>query len=320
MSFRTIVRNLRRHGCRRAWPTVRSYKISPRLPAGRQVPRRNDNRFILFTQNLPNFTLPNINQMDLKLKDKVAIVLAASKGLGKASALALSAEGAKVVISSRNQSDLNKTAAEISRLTGNPVMAIAANVSDAGQITALIKKTAETFGRIDILVNNGGGPPFDKFENFDDNVWQKAFEMTLLAFARTGRQVLPYMKTAAGGRIINIISGSVKSVLNNAVLSTAMRMGVVGMAKLMADELGPHQITVNNVAPGLILTDRVKEVLPAGMDMQQALKERSKSIPAGRIGKPEELGALVAFLASEQAAYISGTTIQIDGGANRGIF
>ena len=128
------------------------------------------------------------------------------------------------------------------------------------------------------------------------------------------------MKEAGGGRIINIISGSVKSVLNNAVLSTAMRMGVVGMAKLMADELGPYQITVNNVAPGLILTDRVKEVLPKDADLEQAMEERAKTIPVRRIGKPEELGALVAFLASEQAAYISGTTISIDGGSNRAIF
>ena len=257
--------------------------------------------------------------MDLQLKDKVAIVLAASKGLGRASALALSAEGAKVVISSRNTAELSKTAAEIQQQTGNQVLAIPADVSVAEQVNALIKKTANTFGRIDILLNNGGGPPFDKFETFDDEQWQKAFDLTILSFARTSREVLPYMQKAGGGRIINIISGSVKSVLNNAVLSTSMRMGVVGMAKLMADEFGPYHITVNNIAPGLILTDRIKETFPKGMDTEQALKEKTRAIPAGRIGKTEELGALVAFLASEQAAYISGTTIQIDGGANRGI-
>lgn len=257
--------------------------------------------------------------MDLKLKSKVAIVLAASKGLGKASALALSAEGAIVVISSRNVDELNKTAAEIQGQTGNPVMAIAADVSNAEQMTALIKKTADTFGRIDILLNNGGGPPFDQFEHFDDEAWQKAFELTILSFARTSREVLPHMQKAGGGRIINVISGSVKSVLNNAVLSTSMRMGVVGMSKLMADEFGPYKITVNNIAPGLILTDRIKETFPKGMDQEQALNEKTKAIPAGRIGKTEELGALVAFLASEQAAFISGTTIQIDGGASRGI-
>jgi 3-oxoacyl-[acyl-carrier protein] reductase len=258
--------------------------------------------------------------MDLKLKNKVALVLAASKGLGKASAFALSAEGAKVVICSRNVDELKQTAAEIHKQTGNPVVAITTDVSHAGQITDLIQRTAETFGGIDILVNNGGGPPFAHFETFDDEAWQKAFELTLLAFSRTSREVLTYMKKAGSGRIINIVSSSAKSVLNNAVLSTAMRMGIVGMAKLMADEFGPHQITVNNIAPGLILTDRVKEVLPKDVDVEQAMKDRAKTIPVGRIGKPEELGALVAFLASEQAAYISGTTIQIDGGSSRAIF
>jgi 3-oxoacyl-[acyl-carrier protein] reductase len=258
--------------------------------------------------------------MDLKLTNKVAIVLAASKGLGKAVALALSAEGAKVVIGSRNGEELDKTAAEINAITGNQVIAIPADVSDSEQVIRLIKKTAQTFGRIDILLNNAGGPPFDKFENFNDEQWQKAFELNLLSFSRTAREVLPHMKKAGGGRIINIISGSVKSVLANSVLSTAMRMGVVGMAKLMADEFGPYQITVNNVAPGLILTDRIKDTLPKGVDTEGALKEKAKLIPVGRIGKPEELAALVAFLASEQAAYITGTTIQIDGGANRGIY
>jgi 3-oxoacyl-[acyl-carrier protein] reductase len=258
--------------------------------------------------------------MDLKLKDKVALVLAASKGLGKASALALSAEGAKVVICSRNADELNKTAAEIQQQTGNEVIAIPADISDGEQMKALIKKTAGIFDRIDILLNNGGGPPFDKFEHFNDEQWQKAFDLTILSFARTSREVLPYMQKAGGGRIINIISASVKSVINNSVLSTSMRMGVVGMAKLMADEFGPYQITVNNIAPGLIRTERIKETLPKGVDPDLAIKERTKAIPAGRIGKTEEFGALVAFLASEQAAYISGTTVQIDGGASRGIF
>jgi 3-oxoacyl-[acyl-carrier protein] reductase len=258
--------------------------------------------------------------MDLKLNNKVAIVLAASKGLGKAVATALSAEGAKVIISSRDEIELNKTAGEIHKLTGNEVIAIAADVVDGDQIKNLVQKAADRFGHIDILLNNGGGPPFNKFENFDDEAWQKAFDLTLLSFARASRLVLPHMQKTGSGRIINIISGSVKSVLGNSVLSTSMRMGVVGMAKLMADEFGQYNITVNNVAPGMILTERLKHTLPKDADPQEALKERAKSIPLGRIGKPEELAALVTFLASEQAAYITGTTIQVDGGANRGIF
>lgn len=258
--------------------------------------------------------------MDLKLTNKVAIVLAASKGLGKAIATALSAEGAKVIIGSRNEIELDKTAKEIKQLTGNEVIALPVDVSDGGQVESFLQKAAETFGRIDILLNNSGGPPFNKFENFDDEAWLKAFELTLLSFARNSRLVLPHLQKTGGGRIINIISGSVKSVLGNSVLSTSMRMGVVGMAKLMADEFGQYNITVNNVAPGMILTDRLKHTLPKDADPVEALKERAKNIPLGRIGKPEELAALVTFLASGQAAYITGTTIQVDGGANRGIF
>ncbi|WPU93994.1 SDR family oxidoreductase [Mucilaginibacter sabulilitoris] len=258
--------------------------------------------------------------MDLKLNNKVAVVLAASKGLGRAIATTLSAEGAKVVIGSRDEKELTKTAAEIQLLTGNEVIAIPVDVSKADQLGAFIQKAVATFGRIDILLNNAGGPPFDKFENFDDEQWQKAFDLNLLSFARLSKLALPHMQKTGSGRIINIISGSVKAVLGNSVLSTSMRMGVVGMAKLMADEFGPYNITVNNVAPGLILTDRIKHTLPKGVSEEEALKEKTRGIPLGRIGKPEELAALVTFLASEQAAYISGTTIQVDGGANRAIF
>jgi 3-oxoacyl-[acyl-carrier protein] reductase len=258
--------------------------------------------------------------MDLKLTNKVALILAASKGLGRAIATALSAEGARVIIGSRDIVELTNTAAEISAQTGNEVFAMAIDVSDGGALSTFIEQAAAKYGRIDILLNNAGGPPFDKFENINDEQWQKAFDLNLLSFARASRQVLPHMQKAGGGRIINIISGSVKSVLNLSVLSTSMRMGVVGMAKMLADEFGPYNITVNNVAPGLILTDRIKHTFPKDADPEKVMQEKAKSIPLGRIGKPEELAALVAFLASEQAAYISGTTIQVDGGASRGIF
>jgi len=258
--------------------------------------------------------------MDLQLTNKVAIVLAASKGLGKAIAHVLSAEGAKVIIGSRDKDELGRTALEIHRATGNPVTAITVDVSESESIENFIHEAASVYGRIDILLNNAGGPSFDKFEHFDEVAWQKAFELNLLSVVHMSRLALPYLKQSGSGRIINIISGSVKSVLPNSVLSTSMRMGVVGMAKMMADEFGLYNITVNNVAPGLILTDRIKHTLPKDKDPEEALKEKTKGIPLGRIGKPEELAALVAFLASEQAAYISGTTISVDGGASRAIF
>lgn len=257
--------------------------------------------------------------MNLGLDQKVALVLAASKGLGKASALALSAEGAKVIIGSRNIDELNATANEIRSQTGNEVHALQLDVNNAEQLTSFINEAGNIYGRIDILVNNAGGPPFGKFESFDDAQWQQAYEQNMLSFVRTSRLVLPFMKPTGSGRIINIVSGSVKSVLANSVLSTAMRMAVVGTSKMLADELGTYDITVNNIAPGLILTDRIKHTLPQDIDPEEAIKEKTKGIPLGRIGKPEEFAALVAFLASAQAAYISGTTIQIDGGASRAI-
>jgi 3-oxoacyl-[acyl-carrier protein] reductase len=258
--------------------------------------------------------------MNLNLTGKVAIVLASSKGLGKAIATTLAQEGATVVIASRNIDELNQTASEITKLTGAEVKVIPTDVALVADTENLINEVAGRYGKIDILINNAGGPPFDLFEKFDDEQWQKAFELNLLSFARLSRLVLPHMQKAGSGRIINIISGSVKSVLANSVLSTSMRMGVVGMAKMMADELGPHNITVNNVAPGLILTDRIKHTLPPDQDPDEAMKQRAANIPLRRIGDPKELAALVAFLVSEQASYITGTTIPVDGGASRSIY
>jgi len=261
--------------------------------------------------------------MELGLRNKTAVVLAASKGLGRAAAEALAAEGARVAIGSRNKEDLEKTAQEISEKTESQVIAIPVDVTDATQAESFIKQTIQHFGQIDILVNNAGGPPFGSFQSFDETQWQAAFELNLLSTVRFTRLVLPHLKKTGSGRIINIVSMSVKSVLESSVLSTSM--GVVGMAKLLADEVGPDQITVNNVCPGMILTDRIrnsgiKKELAAGMSEEEALKEKSKNIPLRRIGKPEELAALIAFLASEKASYITGTTIQVDGGAVRSIF
>ena len=257
--------------------------------------------------------------MDLQLKGKTALVLAASKGLGKACAATLVSEGADIIIGARNAATLEGTATELRTLGKGRVMAVPVDVTDATQVANIISTAATTFGKIDILVNNAGGPPFASFESFDDNAWQKAFDLSLLSTVRFCRLVLPHMRKTGSGRIINIISLSVKTYVPNSILSTSMRMGVVGMAKMLATELGPDNITVNNVAPGSILTDRLRQTMvssgPNASSFEEVMAQRSKDIPLGRIGKPEELAALVAFLASPLAGYITGTTIQVDGGA-----
>jgi 3-oxoacyl-[acyl-carrier protein] reductase len=263
--------------------------------------------------------------MDLGLEGKVALVLAASKGLGRASAAALAMEGATVVIGSRNQSELEQTAQAIAEESGSQVIPIPVDVTQMETVEAIVAKTVQEFGRIDILVNNAGGPPFGRFETFDDAQWQAAFELSLLSVVRFSRLVLPYMRQVGGGRIINIISLSVKTPLAGGVLSMSMRMGVVGVAKQLADELGPDNITVNNIASGIILTDRVRETalkdkLAQGMSQEEAVAAIAQTIPLRRVGQPHELAALVAFLASEQAGYITGTTIQIDGGLVRSVY
>ncbi|HXB95583.1 MAG TPA: SDR family oxidoreductase [Puia sp.] len=257
--------------------------------------------------------------MDLHLEGKTALVLAASKGIGKACAHALVSEGADVVIGARDREALATTANELRALGRGKVLDLPVDVRDPRRSSEIVDATAARFGKIDILVNNAGGPPFGKFEAFDETAWQAAFELTLLSAVRFSRLVIPHMRPTGSGRIINITSLSVKTFVANSVLSTSMRMGVTGMAKMLSHELGPYNITVNNVAPGLILTDRVKETFPApvpgGPSIDQLLEQRAKDIPLQRIGNPEELAALVAFLASPLAGYITGVTIPVDGGA-----
>ena len=263
--------------------------------------------------------------MDLGLKGKVALVAAASKGLGRASALALAQEGAQVALTSRNSALLERTAQEIHHITGSPVLAIPADLHQPEAIAALVEKTTSAFGGVDILVNNAGGPPAGTFETLSDEQWQAAFHLTLLSAVRLIRAVLPSMKQQPGGRILQIVSSSAKQPIEGLLLSNAIRPGVIGLAKTLSRELAAYQITVNNVCPGRILTDRLRHLyvdtgLAQGKTEEEVLQEMAKDIPLGRVGRPDEFGTLVAFLASQQAAYITGTTIQIDGGSSRVYF
>src|SRR5579863_6707959 len=263
--------------------------------------------------------------MDLGLRNKVAIVLAASKGLGRASATALAAEGAHLTIGARGAQQLEKTAQEIQHTTGSRVLAVPTDVTRPQDIEAIVAATVHEFGRIDILVNNAGGPPAGKFESFGDAQWQSAFELNLLSTVRLVRLVLPHMRKTGSGRIITIVSTSVKQPIDGLLLSNAIRTGVVGLTKTLSVELAPDNITVNNVCPGRLLTDRLRQIYHIDERMQQGesleaiLTEMAQGIPMGRLGKPEELGTFVAFLASQQAAYITGTTTHIDGGLVRSL-
>ncbi len=261
--------------------------------------------------------------MDLGLRERVAIVMAASKGLGRACAEALAAEGACVTIGARNAETLEKTAREIQQATGSRVLAVPADVTRAEDVEAIVAATVREFGRIDILVNNAGGPKPGTFEALGDEYWQAAFELNLLSTVRVIRQVLPHMRKTGSGRIINIVGTSVKQPIDGLLLSNSIRAGVVGLAKTLSIELAPDNITVNNVCPGRILTARLRQLyhmderIQQGTSEESILREIAQGVPMGRIGTPEELAAFVAFLASQQAAYITGTTTQIDGGLVR---
>jgi 3-oxoacyl-[acyl-carrier protein] reductase len=262
--------------------------------------------------------------MDLGLRKRVAIVAASSRGLGKACALEFAREEAKVVMCARDQDRLTATAEEIRAATGAKVLPILADLTDATQIQHLADSVLQQYNRIDILVTNNGGPPAGFFEELDDQAWLSAHQLTLLSAVRLIRAVLPTMRAQQWGRIINITSVSVKQPIDNLLLSNVYRPGVIGLAKTLSAQVAADGITINNVAPGYTRTDRVLELARAraseqGKTVEEILAATSSDSPMNRMGEPEELAALVAFLASERASYITGTTIQVDGGYVKGI-
>ncbi len=199
--------------------------------------------------------------MELNLKGRVGLVNAASRGLGRAIAEALAAEGVRLVISSRQQEAVAQTAAEIVAKYGAEVVPVAADVSQAEAAGLLVDTAIQHFGQLDILVNNSGGPPGGLFDDFDDAAWQKAFELLLLNVVRMVRASVPHLRSSAHGRIVNVASTSVRQPIKGLILSNSLRAGVVALAKTISDELAPDQITVNTVLPGRILTDRLREAL-----------------------------------------------------------
>ncbi len=261
--------------------------------------------------------------MNLGLVDKVALVLASSKGLGFACASGLYEEGANVILCSRSEENLKIAKSKIQKLNSknlnNKVFSIVADLMYDNQIKSLVERTINEFGRIDILVHNAGGPPSGPIDKITKSDWKNSIDLNLLSLIRITDLIIPIMKKQSYGRIIAITSISVKQPLNNLVLSNTTRLGIVGFAKTLANEYGNHNILVNIVCPGPTLTDRMKELInktvqDTGKSYEEVEKTWIDPIPLRRLGKPEELANLVVFLASEKASYITGTVIQVDGG------
>jgi 3-oxoacyl-[acyl-carrier protein] reductase len=263
--------------------------------------------------------------MDLELTGKVAVIGGASKGLGRACAEVLAAEGAKLALCSRSQPDLEKTAQQIrDTTTGADVLAVPGDLDRPETIRELIAATVARFGRLDILVNNSGGPPLARAHNATEEQWATAVQRSLLFFARMCREAVPHLRRGGGGRIINILASTVYQPIPNLALSGATRMGVVAFAKSLADEVGRDGILVNNVCPGSLLTERMLSNVTAraketGTSVEDALAQRAAETAVGRVGRPEEMAYLVAFLASSRSSYITGTTMLVDGGLVRSV-
>lgn len=261
--------------------------------------------------------------MDLGLRDTVAVIAASSRGIGRATAMAFAAEGARVVINGRHGDTLQATLHDIRDQTGAAVEAVEADLTNAQGCRKLIEGAVQRFGAIDALVTNAGGPPSRPFDQISDEDWYAAFDLTLLSAVRLMRAALPHLRQSRGS-IVNLTSISVKEPIPGLILSNSIRPGVVGLGKTLAGELAQTGVRVNDVAPGLIWTDRQRYLTGVraqnqGIPVEQAVRETEASIPMRRYGAPEEVAHAVVFLCSAAASYITGVTLLVDGGMYQGL-
>jgi 3-oxoacyl-[acyl-carrier protein] reductase len=262
--------------------------------------------------------------MELGLKDRVALVAASSTGLGRAVALGLAREGAKLAMCARTQSTLATAAEEIRRETGVDVLARAVDVTVYDEVRAFVAETAAHFGRLDICVANAGGPPSKSFAETSVDDWHAAAELNLMSTVYLAKEALPLMQERRWGRFIAITSMTVKQPVEGLILSNAVRAGVVGLVKTLSNEYGPYNVLVNNVCPGFTATARLGSLAEtlaakAGVSPRDIEQRWASQAPLGRVGHPEEFANLVVFLASERASYITGTSIAVDGGVVKGL-
>jgi 3-oxoacyl-[acyl-carrier protein] reductase len=262
--------------------------------------------------------------MQTGLQDRVAIVAASSKGIGRAAALGLAAEGAHVALCARNGDALEELAGQIRRNYGVKVYTDAFDVSDDSHVRRFVDAMHEQFGRIDVCVTNAGGPPAKPFAQTTMAEWDRAYELNLRSIVSFAHAALPYMQQRSWGRFIAITSIAVKQPVLELVLSNAVRSGVLGLVRSLATQYGPDNITVNNVGPGYTATERVQDLAKAsarttGRTAAEYEAGITRDIPLRRLAQPEEVADTIVWLASERASYVTGQTILVDGGVYRGI-
>jgi 3-oxoacyl-[acyl-carrier protein] reductase len=263
--------------------------------------------------------------MDLGLKDRVAVVAASSQGLGKAVSLGLAREGARLALCSRTESTLEKTAEEIRTQTRAEVFARAVDVTSHEQVRRFVADANDRFGRVDICVANAGGPPSKSFAETTDDDWRRTSELNLMSTVYLAKETLPLMQARKWGRFIAITSVSVKQPIDGLILSNAVRSGVSGLVKSLANEYGPYNVLVNSVCPGYTATARLLDLRAAlaqrdGVAEEEIEARWARQSPLGRIGQPEEFANVVVFLTSERASYVNGVSIAVDGGTVKGIY
>lgn len=262
--------------------------------------------------------------MDLLLKNKTALITAGSKGIGKAAALALAAEGCRIAVTSSNKENLQKFADECKSRTGQTPYTAVMDLNIPSQAAGVTEKIFKEFGHIDILVNNCGGPQPGNFLEITDKQWESGANQILFSVIAICRLLIPPMRERKWGRIINITSVTVRQPIDNLVVSNALRAGLTGLAKSLSNEFAADGLTINNIAPGYTLTERIKDLSQSkatltGNSPDDIIREMTRNIPAGRMAEPEEPAALACFLASPLAGYINGNTIQIDGGYTKSL-